>query len=309
MLRSRLRSRRTGRSTPRHAAHSRSSRVQSGSRTSTASRASRRTLHRCRPMCISMTSTPAAYTPAITPGHASAFARAAKLRRGIPADGRTSAADSARAATGVDGCAGVAGSSTRAIAGPASTAPAAAVRITTAHSGSAIDRIGSRSRPTTASVQTRWRIAADSRRYRTACTSAAAPSSTEALTAIESAADVAGSRSNGIMTCLPVRGRGRGGCSGAGTRPPTAAPTSCRAVRRSPSPASCRRTCAPAASARIGWRLPVSPRGSRRSAGRRYSRASRPRSIMISSSLRTLDGLGASGSSARIASTVARRRR
>src|SRR5262249_11108476 len=43
--------------------------------------------------------------------------------------------------------------------------------------------------------------------------------------------------------------------------------------------------------------------------GPSYSRARSPRSIMISSSLRTLDGLDASGSSSRISSTVARWRR
>src|SRR3990172_10709156 len=199
-----------------------------------------------------MTSTPAAYMAAITVGHESLSAVAAEPRRRVLTAGRATSGGSALSARDPDGRAGAAGSSRVPTRGAAYTAFVAAVRVTTVHSGSTSDTIGSRSTPTTASVHTRWRIAADVRRYITVCTMAATPSNTDALMAIQRVAEMAGSRKAAVLAHFLLRARVSAGCSGAGSRRPTAAPTSCRAAPQSPTPVSCRRRSAPVVSARTG---------------------------------------------------------
>src|SRR6266545_6939034 len=129
-----------------------------------------------------MRSTPAAYTTAIAVGH------------GMPTGGRASGAGAGVSTTKADGRSTRAASPTPGASGAVSAASVAAVRNTTGHFGSANDRIGRRRTAAIARAHTRWRAAADVRRYVAACTIAATPRSAVALMATHSAADMAGPR-------------------------------------------------------------------------------------------------------------------
>ena len=207
---SRLRSKRTSRRTPMSRAHSASRRLHSGSLTSLARHAHRRTLERCTNNAITMTATPPTYTAPISAGQE-------RLKRRAPAGG---ASASAVTDAGVPGLA--ADSFPRSMTGAASAA-FGAVPIVKVQPGKAIDAIGSRSAPTRARLQIRWRVADDARRRKRAATQPAAPSSSETLITSNGAGDMAASRRVVLIARLPVRGRASAGCSNGGTPHPTAA--------------------------------------------------------------------------------------
>src|SRR6266542_6567792 len=151
--------------------------------------------------------TPAAYTPTITTDQDSVSVRAAKPRRRMPGAGGAPPVDSRFIARGADDLAGSIGCWTRPMTGARSATFGPVARITIVQSGSASDTTGSRRTPMIASVHTRWRVAADVHLYSGACTIAATPNSTDALTIIKRAADIAGSTKNVLIAHLPVRGR------------------------------------------------------------------------------------------------------
>ncbi len=207
---SRLRSKRTSLRTPMARAHSASRRLHSGSLTSLARRAHRRTLERCTNNAISMTATPPEYTAPISAGQE-------RLNRPAPAGGVSSLTVTEAGVLGM-----ATNSLPRSMTG-AATAAFGAVPIAKVHPGKAIDAIGIASAPTRARFQTRWRVAADVRRRKSAATQPAAPSSSETLTTSNGAGDMAASRRVVLIARLPVRGRASAGCSNGGIPHPTAA--------------------------------------------------------------------------------------
>ena len=206
---SRLRSRRTSLRTLMARAHPASRSLHSGSVTSLARRAHRRTVERCTNNAISMTAAPPEYTAPITAGQE-------RLNRRAAAGGVSTS-------TVTEAVLGMATNSfPRSMTGVASAA-LGAVPIAKVQPGKAIDATGITSAPTRARVQIRWRVAADVRRRKSAATQPAAPSSSETLITSNGAGDMAASRRVVLIARLPVRGRASAGCSNGGIRHPTAA--------------------------------------------------------------------------------------